>query len=374
MKKTIFVLAAVLLIFLIAYYIIRLSEKIDLLQTFVPEKIVVFKNVHMSGKEGDSSWEIFAEEGWTGRDRNITTFEFVTRAQIDKGGRPLIKNLTARRLKISKNKDLEVFRKAENEKNGKQYLNAQIDFNAISNKNKKRKFSSLTADKIKFNPDTKKALMTGGVKIVKDKMTILSDRINLDLDKDIATFESRSSFIKKDSRLYANFATSYFDEDRLDMTGSVEVFQKNKTAVSDKASYDDKAKTIVLSSNVKAVIEKLKNMIKEKSAKKVKGEESKKALQEITVIKCDKLDLSTEKGDCTAYGRVIVSQKDKEARSDEAVYSDDSENIVLTGNVYMKRKDDWVKANKIIVSVDKETFEAVGAVETTFKVKKGSRR
>jgi len=374
LKKIIFAFAAVLLIFSAAYYIIRLSEKIDLLQTFIPEKLAVFKNVHMSGKEGDSSWEIFAKEGWTGRDKNATTLEFVTKAQIDKGGRTLIKNLTARRLRISKSKDIEVFRKAEEEKNGKRYLEAQIDFSAISNKNKKKKFSTMTADVIKFNPDTKKALMTGSVKIVKDKMTILSDKISLDLDKDIATFESRSSFTKKDSRLYANSATSYFDEDRIDMTGSVEVFQKNKTAVSDKASYDDKTKTIVLSSNVKAVIEKLKNMIKEKSAKKLKGEEAKKALQEKTVIRCDKLDLSTEKGDCTAYGSVIVSQKDKEAKSDEAVYSDDSENIVLTGNVYMKRKDDWVKANKVIVSVDKETFEAVGAVETTFKVKKGSRR
>jgi hypothetical protein len=40
----------------------------------------------------------------------------------------------------------------------------------------------------------------------------------------------------------------------------------------------------------------------------------------------------------------------------------------------MKRKNDWVKANKVIVSVDKETFEAIGAVETIFKVKKGSKR
>jgi lipopolysaccharide assembly outer membrane protein LptD (OstA) len=114
--------------------------------------------------------------------------------------------------------------------------------------------------------------------------------------------------------------------------------------------------------------------MKEKSAEKVKGEEAKGALQEKTVITCNRLRLSTENGDCTAYGKVLVSQKDKEAKSDEAFYQEESENIILTGNVYMKRKNDWVKANKVIVSVDKETFEAIGAVETIFKVKKGSKR
>ncbi|MFH1709767.1 MAG: LptA/OstA family protein [bacterium] len=374
MRKKIVIILLLILFITMVVCVIKLSEKIDLLQTFIPEKIAVFKNVHMSGRESDSSWEIFAQEGWTGRNRNATTFEFVTKAEIDKNGRSLIKGLTARRLTISRNKDIEIFRKIEEGHDGKQYLHALIDFNAISNKNRKRKFSSLAADNIKFNPSTKKALITGDVKIVKDKMTIRSDRISLDLDNNIATFESRSSFIQKGSKLQANYATTNFDEDTMFMAGSIEVVQKNKTATSDHATYDDRSKTIVLSSNVKAEIEKLKNMIKEESAEKIKGDETKKALQEKTVITCDKLKLSTEKGDCSAYGRVFVRQKEKEAKSEEAVYQEDSENITLTGNVYMKRKNDWVKANKVIVSVDKETFEAIGKAETTFKVKKGSKR
>jgi lipopolysaccharide assembly outer membrane protein LptD (OstA) len=328
----------------------------------------------MSGREGSDSWEIYAHEGWTGRDKNVTTFEFVTNAEIDRNGRPLIKGLTARRMKVSRNKDIEVLKKVDDEKGGKQYLDALIDFNAVSNKNKKRKFSTITADVIKFNPDTKKVIVTGNVRIVKDKMTIRTENISIDLDNNMATFESRSFFIKKGSKLSADSAVSYFDEDRILMSGSIEVTQKNKIAIADNAAYDDRSKTVVLSSNVKAVIEKLKNIIREKSAEKVKGEEAKGALQEKTVITCNRLRLSTENGDCIAYGKVLVSQKDKEAKSDEAVYSEDSENIVLKGNVYMKRKNDWVKANKVIVSVDKETFEAVGAVETVFKVKKGSKR
>ena len=374
LKKILLILAAILTLSLTAFYIIKLSDKIDLLQTFIPEKIAVFKQVHMSGKEGDHSWEIFAKEGWTGRDRNVTTFEFITKADIDKNGRRFIKNLTARRMRISKNKDIEIFKKVEEDKDGKQYLNALIDFNAVSNKKKERKFSSLTADNIKFNPDTKKAVIAGNIRILKDKLLIKAELITLDLDKNIASFEGRSFFSKEDSKLFANSALAYFDEDKIFMSGSIEVTQKNKSAVSDIADYDDNAKTIVLSSNVKATIKKLQNLIKEKSAKKIKEEETKKALQEKTLITCDKLIISTEKGDCSAYGNVLVSQKEKEAKADEAFYQEDSESIVLTGNVYMKRKNDWVKANKVIVSVEKETFEAVGGVETTFKVNKGSKR
>jgi lipopolysaccharide assembly outer membrane protein LptD (OstA) len=374
LRKISLISTSVILFAIAAFVIIKLSDKISIIQTFIPEKIAVFKQVHMSGREGSDSWEIYAHEGWTGRDKNVTTFEFVTKAEIDKGGRPLLKDLTARRMKVSRNKDIEILKKAEGEKDGKRYLDALIDFNAVSNKNKKRKFSTITADVIKFNPNTKQALITGNIRILKDKMTIRSERISIDLDANIATFEGRSFFIKKDSKLSADSAVSYFDEDRIFMSGSIEVKQKNKTAVSDNATYDDKSKTVVLSSNVKAVIVKLKNIMKEKSAEKVKGEEAKGALQEKTVITCNRLRLSTENGDCTAYGKVLVSQKDKEAKSDEAFYQEESENIILTGNVYMKRKNDWVKANKVIVSVDKETFEAIGAVETIFKVKKGSKR
>ena len=221
LRKISLISISVILFAIAAFIVIKLSDKISIIQTFIPEKIAVFKQVHMSGREGNDSWEIYAREGWTGRDKNVTTFEFVTNAEIDRNGRPLIKDLTARRMKVSRNKDIEVLKKVDDEKDGKQYLDALIDFNAVSNKNKKRNYSPLTADNIKFNPETKKALITGKVRIVNDKMTIRSEMIALDLNKNIATFEGRSSFAKKGSKLFANSATSYFDEDRILMSGSI---------------------------------------------------------------------------------------------------------------------------------------------------------
>ncbi len=76
----------------------------------------------MSGVEGENSWEISASEGWTGRNRRETTLEFISDAKINKGARPLIKDLSARRLRITNRKDITVLKKADESNDGKQYL------------------------------------------------------------------------------------------------------------------------------------------------------------------------------------------------------------------------------------------------------------
>ncbi len=370
-KHSIYIILMIFLTIGVIYVVIA-SAKIDLINSFLPERLASFKNVHMEGRESSTeAWEVYAQEGWTGRDRNTTTFEHVTKAVITRNGRVLVSGLKARRMKVSKNKDVEVIKNVDKEPG---YLSALIDFNAISNRKKKKQYSTLTAEDIHFNPDAKTAVVSGEVVIVKGKLIVNSDLVRMDLDRNIATFEGRSSFRKEGSRLFSNSATGFFDEDRIFMSGSVEVLQKNKHAVSDNAVYDDNSKDIVLTSRVTATIEKLRNAMKKESADRYKSEESKNALQEKTVITADKLIIYTDAGDSKAYGNVHVYQKEKEAKSDAADYSEKNETILLTGNVFMKKNDDWVKANKVIVYVDKDIFEAIGQVETTFKVKKGSHK
>lgn len=374
-KKFSYVFAALIFIFCVLY-VIKASDKISLLQSFLPEKLAVFKNVHMSGiQASNEAWEVYAKEGWTGRDKFATTLEYVTFAKIERNGRPIVNGIRARRMRIAKNKDIEIFKQAQDEKDGKSYLSVMIDFGALSSPPKlEKKFSYLTADHLKFNPDSKIGSVQGNIYIKKDKLVIRSERLTLDLDANIASFESRSSFQKEGSRLYADNATAFFDEDRIDMKGSVEVVQKNKNAYSDAAVYNDKSRNIEMMQNVRAEIEKPKSLLKEASAGKYKSEEAQKALLTKTIITCNKLIVNTDNNDCSAFGNVYVTQKEKQARSDQAIYSQDNEKIIMTGNVYMKKNDDWVKADKAIVSVDKEIFEAIGGAETTFKVKKGSKR
>lgn len=374
MRRNLIIIISAVIFIAAVTYVIKESETISILQSLLPEKIAVFKNVHMSGIEASSeAWDIYAKEAWTGRDKFITSFDHVTNATINKNGRIMIKGLVARRARISKNKDFEIFRSVDEDKNDR-YLRVKVDFGALASPPKKeKKFSTLTADYIRFNPDSKKALVQGNIRIVKDKLTVRGEKATLDLNMNIATFEERSSFTKGESKLYSNSATAFFDTDKVDLSGSVEVEQKNKKASSEAANYDDNSKTIIMTGNVIAVIEKPKSMMKEESAKKYDNEETKTALVTRTSIKCDRLIIDTESNDAQAFGSVYVFQTSKEAKSEAAIYSEENENIVMTGNVYLKKNDDWIKADKVIVSVNKEMFEAIGGVETTFKVKKGSR-
>jgi lipopolysaccharide export system protein LptA len=375
-KKGIKYLYPTIIILLIALviYIVKASDSINIIVSFLPEKIATLENVHMSGIEGsDEAWEVRAKEAWTGQDRNTTTLEFVTSADIIKNGKTMIKNLQARRMRISKNKDIEIFRQVPEDK-----INAllwtQIDFNAFSHKPKKhRDLSTLTADDIKFNATTRTGSISGHIKIVKGDLITRSEMLIMDLDNNIATFETRTLFTKGASALKADHAVAYFDEDRIDLSGSVEVKQKNKSAFAPAGTYDDNDKNIILTGKVKAVIAKLKDSMKKDASNKYRSDEANSTLTTRTSLECDKLVLSADNSDAKAYGNVHVVQASQEALSDAADYSDKDDTIIMTGNVKMKKNGTWITADKAIVYVDKKIFEAIGGVETTINIKKGKR-
>lgn len=313
------------------------------------------------------------EGGVDGRDNLATTFEHVTSASISRNGRKMVTDLKARMMRIDRGRRIEIFSSESDDP--VRYLTAKIDFNAVSrNASKEPDFSFLTADSISFNPDRKRAEVRGGIKITKDKLTVTSESIDLDLDNNIAFFTSTARFKEKETTLTSSTAEAFFDDEIVNMFGSVEVLQKNKVATSAFASYHDKENQIVLSPAVTVIIDKLKNSMKQETAEKYKSDEAKQALEAKTVVTCDELTISTKTGDASARGSVHVTQGTKEAKADAAVYSESDQNIVLTGNVTMKRGDVWIKANEVIVSVDKESFEAIGQVETEFTVKRGNRK
>jgi lipopolysaccharide export system protein LptA len=100
----------------------------------------------------------------------------------------------------------------------------------------------------------------------------------------------------------------------------------------------------------------------------LKNTEAKKILKEKTVLTSDELIFSTRTGDARASGSVIVSQRQREAKADRAVYNDKDETLLLSGNVFLKKGKDWISCRKVIVSVKNETFEAIGSVEAEFKL------
>ena len=97
-------------------YVVIATNNIDLINSILPEKIAVFENVHMTGNYSSSeSWEVKAREAWTSRDKFTTTLEHVTNAVITRNGRPMVTSLTARRMRIEKNKNVEVMKTVQDD-------------------------------------------------------------------------------------------------------------------------------------------------------------------------------------------------------------------------------------------------------------------
>jgi len=345
-------------------YIAKMSENVPVLDLFRPEKFTIIKNVNITGKEGENkAWRIKADECWSGRDKNKSVFENVSYCAIFEDGYPVVKGLTARRIIVnSRNKDIEVFRNVD----GKGWLTAKIDFNRANNK---EDYSTLFADYIRFNPDTEKGIVKDNILILKEDLTIEAREVSLDLDKNIAIFSGEPRFRKGGDLMIGKTATSYLDKDQLDIS-SIEVYQENKMAFADAGLMDDANRVLTLKGHVRAVVEKAEEALKKGSIDKISESETKRSLQEKTVTESDQMVLNFDNKNFTAQGNVIVTQKGKKARSDFAEYDEDSENIIMTGNVYMERENGWIKTKKIIVSVKDETFHAMGDVETEFMITK----
>ena len=270
-----------LLILGFAYYLITPRD----MNYFIAEdsdKITRIQNIRLAGRnEGKKVWEFFAEEGQLGKNREVS--------------------------QLFKIKDGKLY------KDGKQVVNR------------------LSADYLKYIPETKMVTLTGEVSL----------KIG-------------------NAQVKCGSATFYGDVDKeILFHAALEITQGKKIALAEEGVFYQNINELRLSRNVKAVFEKAEALIKEETADKLKNPETRKLLKEKTILTADQLDLSTKTGDAKAYGAVHVVQKEKEARADQAVYDDKEETMVLTGNVYLKKKADWVKAEKVLVSVHEDRKSVV---------------
>lgn len=363
-KIAIIIILSVLTGCILITFLVKTISNVTVLNLITPDKFTNIKNVHISGREEKNRhWEITADECWSGMDRNRTIFENVSSCLLFENDSPIVKDLTARRVIVDgRTKDIEVFKNVDN----KGWLKAKIDFNRTDNKSE---YSTVFADYIRFNPNTEKGQIKDNIIIIKNDLTIEAKEIFLDLDKNIAEINGSSTYKKGDNIITGTSATAALDKDTINIS-NIEVYQTNKTAVAGHGIMDDRKKTLTLNKDVQAVIEKTANELRETSVQKLRSSETKDALREKTVINCDSLTLNMDDNNFSANGNVLVTQKEKKAKADHAEYSENSEDIILNGNVFMEKKNQWIKTKKIIVSVKNETFHAIGDVETEFVIKK----
>lgn len=383
-----------LIILGIAYYLISPRQS----PYFVPEKvekIAEIKKTRIEGrKEGKKVWEFFAEEGWVSKDREITYFSNVRRGKIYKDSELCVTDLSASLAKAYRHSQIV-------EASGA--VRAYLDLGKFSAQPKpESEWTKIIADYIKYFPTEKRSEISGRITLIQKDSAISCDTIKINHDTKVADIlgnirlKRKNGIIKAEAIQYlgeaeqlnasggvslnllegniqtiikCQQATFYNDiEKDINLSGSLEVTQGKKLAICPEGIYSKKENGLFLKGGVRAILEKGKAILKEETVKKLQNPEIKKILSEKTVVTANEIFFSTKTGDARATGSVEVTQKGHEARSDLAIYDDQNEILTLSRNAYLKRGEDWIKCQMIVISIPKETFEAVGSVEAKFKL------
>lgn len=151
---------------------------------------------------------------------------------------------------------------------------------------------------------------------------------------------------------------------------NVVVRQRDKTAWADRATYSEPANQITLTGRV--ILEQLsgESLVREGVLSTPRSAEERQALGSVTRMTCTRLVMTLRERDAVAEGPLRVTQKDRWATGDRGTYTEATRRLVVTGNVRMQEADGRrLAADRVVISLFEETFEAEGNVETHFTIR-----
>ncbi len=391
-QKIIIALIALLVITTLTYLYI-FSPDVQLLKATQPTKTVEAKIISIIGrKNGKKFFEINADAIKSDKDQSDIEVYNLKKCKIyDEKSEPVLKDLYAEHALI---RQYEGYIKITGDQD--KPVTALIKLENIQ----KGEFSKLKAKTIVIRNNIKKAYIENAI-ITNKKLTLYSDNIEIDANQKLAkcypypkiktpfleakatTFEINYSqntlmgtnevdiFLKNNgAKIKSDYMLFYIDKDRLELKENVKISQKGKFSTAEKLEYDNSTGQIVLRNNVKTIIEKGSAFLREDTIKKIRNAETKKILQSGIFVSCDNFYMNSVNGDATAEGSVLILQKNNRAKSDNAFFAENSETLTLNGNVYVEKNKQWLKTQKIIASLSKEEFEAVGNVQSEIKIKR----
>jgi lipopolysaccharide export system protein LptA len=364
------------------------QDKSDQLAQFGPLRVV-------GRQDGKTVWELRAGGGWSDKAQEITYLKEIKQGKIfNKKNQLILRDLSA--------PDARAWRHSEivDASGG---VRAYLDLGKFTTAPKKQSaWTKLTAMEIKYTPAMKKSELAGLVKLVKRDSVISAERMTIDHERRVALLAGAINLTRRDSVIKADSLEYHGETEELkaagniklklresrtstvikcaqadlfvdlnkdiDLQGSLEVTQGKKLSRADSGTYSRSQQKLFLRGRTKTVLAKVAAEIRPETVRKLDAPEQKQLLRQKTVILAKEIVFSLKTGDARATGSVAVTQKGREARSDNALYDDKKELLTLSGNVHLKRGDEWIACRSVIVSVGKESFEALGVTEAKFKL------
>ena len=341
--------------------------EIDLMGDKRAEKVLEIYNTRAAGwSEGKKTFVIYSKYGWATRMQDKAQFRDIYDGSVFKDGKVIIKQMKAGTVEVNNIRNETLIYGGSY---GTPRARALIDLKG------NKKFSLLTCGQIVYGHKTRTAVFSGAPRLRSLTFTIESTTMEVLYDQKRSNLSGnvRMETKNKDGiRTTVRSDMAQLSNDTYDtrFLKNVAVTQKNKKAFSDFLDYTDSTGKLLLIGRVKVFFKKAAQMIKKERIKSLRNPETKKALEQETMLTCGLFELSAKNSNAKASQDVVVTQRSSQARSNHAFYDDDLETITLTGNVYVKKEKEWLKTNKVIVYLKTERFEASGGVESLFNLKK----
>ena len=176
----------------------------------------------------------------------------------------------------------------------------------------------------------------------------------------------------QDTRITAARLRFRWEANEAEADGSVVVTQPDKTARAARVVYSETKGVLELSGSVEVEQRSGEWLVESGVARKPGDPEASKALKTPVRLWANHLLVRLKTRDMEADGAVKVEQEGRLATGDRAVYTERDQTIVVAGNVRMREADgSWLRADRVVIAIAEETFEATGNVETEFPVTSG---
>ena len=176
----------------------------------------------------------------------------------------------------------------------------------------------------------------------------------------------------QETRITAERMRFRWDANEAEAEGAVVLTQPDKTARADQVVYSEARGVIELLGRVEIEQRSGEWLVEGGVVGTPRDAAGAKAASAPVHLWADRMVIRIESRDMQADGRVKVEQEGRVATGDRATYTERGQTIVVSGHVRLREADgSWLRADKVIIMIADETFEATGNVETEFTLTRG---
>ena len=216
--------------------------------------------------------------------------------------------------------------------------------------------STLTGARLAANLRTMRAEVSGGARLVRPGTPPAGGAEPL-----------VDALAREETTITADQMRFRWDVPEAEASGDVRVRQRDRTARAARGRYSEAEGRLVLEGDV--VVEGLTGDLLLPEGERPTSEEARQVLAAPARLACSRLTLFLRSRDMEAEEQVKLTQGARLATGDRARYTHRDRRVTVSGNVYLRDEDgNSIRADHVIIALREETFEALGNVQTEFKM------